>query len=80
MNIGDLHPIQTSRAIEKKRWKVHYREKHPNLLPQLKFKLLHTERNTIMRKIYEAYVINYFKPEINDKDECISVKRFLVNY
>ena len=59
---------------------VHYREKHPNLLPQLKFKLLHTERNTIMRKIYEAYVINYFKPEINDKDECISVKRFLVNY
>ena len=53
---------------------VHYREKHPNLLPQLKFKLLHIERNTIMRKIYEAYVINYFKPEINDKDECISVK------
>ena len=33
-----------------------------------------------MRKIYEAYVINYFKPEINDKDECISVKTFLVNY
>ena len=53
---------------------VHYREKDPNLLPQLKFKLLHTERNTIMRKIYEAYIINYFKPEINDKDECISVK------
>ena len=56
------------------------REKHSNLLPQLKFKLLHTERNTIMRKIYEAYVINYFKSEINDKDECISVKKFLVNY
>ena len=33
-----------------------------------------------MRKIYETYVINYFKPEINDNDECISVKRFLVNY
>ena len=33
-----------------------------------------------MRKIYEAFMINNLKPEINDKEECISVKRFLVNY
>ena len=33
-----------------------------------------------MRKIYEAYVINYIKSEINGKDECILVKIFLVNY
>ena len=67
-------------SYKEKALAVHYREMHLNLLPQLKFKLLHSERNTIMRKIYVAYVINYLKPEINDKDECISVKRFLVNY
>ena len=31
-----------------------------------------------MRKIHEAFVINNLKPQINDKEECISVKRFLV--
>ena len=33
-----------------------------------------------MRKIHEAFVINNLKPPINDKEECISVKRFLVIY
>ena len=31
-----------------------------------------------MRKIHEAFVINFLKPQINDKEECISVKKFLV--
>ena len=59
---------------------VHYRENHHNSPPSLKFKLLYTVRNTvnIMRKIHEAFVINNLKPQINDKDECIFVKRFLV--
>ena len=33
-----------------------------------------------MTKIHEAFVINNLKPQINDKEECISVKRFLVRY
>ena len=37
---------------------------HPNLLLQLKFKLLQTERNTMMRKIYEAYVVNHLNPRL----------------
>ena len=59
---------------------VHYRENHHNSPPSLKFKLLYTVRNTIMRKIHEAFVINNLKPQINDKDVCIFVKRFLVSY
>ena len=41
--------------------------------PQLKFKLFHREQNAIMRKIYEAFLINSIKPQINDKDECIII-------
>ena len=59
---------------------VHYRTHHPSVPPKLSFRLLHTEHNTIMREIYEAFMINNLKPKINDKVECISVKRFLVNY
>ena len=33
---------------------THYRECHPGMPPSLSFKLLHTEPNTIMRKIHEA--------------------------
>ena len=58
---------------------THYREFHPGTSPSLSFKLLHTERNTIMRKIFEAYIISNLKPNINDKDECIDIKRFLNN-
>ena len=61
---------------------VYYREHHHNIKLNLKFKLLYytiySVRNTIMRKIHEAFVINNLKPQINDKEECISVKRFLV--
>ena len=58
---------------------THYREFHPGTSPSLSFKLLHTKRNTIMRKIFEAYIISNLKPNINDKDECIDIKRFLIN-
>ena len=42
------------------------------------FKLLKSESNTVSRKIIEAMYINQLKPEINDKEECISINRFLV--
>ena len=31
-----------------------------------------------MRKIHKAFAINNLKAHINDKEECISVERFLV--
>ena len=46
--------------------------------PQLSFKLLKSESNTVSRKIIEAMYINQLKPEINDKEECISISRVLV--
>ena len=42
---------------------VHYRDHHYNIPPNLRFKLLYSVRNTIMRKIHEAFVIN-LKPQI----------------
>ena len=58
---------------------THYREHHPGLSPLLNFKLLHVERNTIMRKILEAYTISKLNPTINDRNECIDIKRFLID-
>ena len=37
-----------------------------------------TERNTTLRKVYEAMLINEYKPSINDKEECKVLERFLV--
>ena len=56
----------------------HYRTLHPGQSPRLKFELLGSETNTVLRKIYEAQFIFSLKPEINDKDECKSLQRFLV--
>ena len=57
---------------------VHYREHHSGLVPDLTFDLLGTETNTILRKIYEALYIFNLKPEMNDKEECKLLQRFLV--
>ena len=57
---------------------VHYRQYHHGQIPQLSFKLLNSEPNTVSRKIIEAMHIQQLKPQLNDKDECISVNRFLV--
>ena len=57
---------------------VHYRQYHHGQVPQLSFKLLKSECNTVSRKIIEAMYINQLKPEVNDKEECISINRFLV--
>ena len=44
----------------------------------LKFEILRTEPNTLLRKIYEAFYIYMHKPEMNDKSECKLLERFLV--
>ena len=58
---------------------VHYRRKHEGEGPDLKFEVIRTESNTILRKIFEAYFIYNQKPEINDKSEIKLLQRFLVN-
>ena len=57
---------------------VHYRDQHVGLQPSLSFKLLAVERSTIPRKISEALYIQRFNPQLNDKEECVTLKRFLI--
>ena len=57
---------------------VHYKGQHLNTAPQLQFKILTSETNTFRRKILEAFFINTIQPEINNKDECVVIRRFLV--
>ena len=57
---------------------VHQRQYHTGMTPDLSFELLVTESNTILRKIYEAYYIMNCKPDINDKEECKQLQKFLV--
>ena len=55
---------------------VHYRQKYSGDRANLKFELITTECNTVLRKIYEAFYIYNQKPEINDKSEVKLVHRF----
>ena len=71
------HPNCNNRYSEEA-FAVHYKEQHPNTAPQLQFKILTTESNTIRRKILEAFFINIIQPELNNKDECLIIRRFLV--
>lgn len=57
---------------------IHYKEHHPGLSPDLMFELLGTESNTIIRKVLEAHFIFTLKPEINNKEECTLLQRFLL--
>ena len=57
---------------------VHYRQKHLGGTANLKFELIKTESNTVLRKIYEAFYICKEKPIINDKSEVKILHRFLV--
>ena len=57
---------------------VHYRDQHAGLQPSLSFKLLAVERSTITRKISEVLYIQRFNLQLNDKEECVTLKRFLI--
>ena len=56
----------------------HYRDHHPNLPPKLRFKIIETEPNVVRRKILEAYYISLIEPKLNNKDECLDLKIFLI--
>ena len=67
-----------SPSYEEEAMAIHYRQVHPGTAPDLGFEIIRTESNTILRKIYEAYFIFNLKPEMNDKEECKLLQRFLV--
>ena len=57
---------------------AHYSKEHLGTPPDLSFRLLGTEPNTVLRKVYEALYIYNQGPELNDKEECKEIERFLV--
>ena len=56
---------------------THYTKYHINCKPDLSFSILERVKSTVMRKIKEAFHIVNQKPEINLKQECISLERYL---
>ena len=61
----------------------HYLEFHDNLNPYIFFDILEINLySTIKQKVTEAYYINLFKPNINNKEECdqLSLKGFLLQH
>ena len=39
---------------------------------------MESEHNSVSRKIVEAYYINIIEPGVNGKNECLDLKRFLI--
>ena len=56
----------------------HYKNCHPGSGANLRFEILDRANGTVRRKILESYYIFKLKPEINNKDECKLLERFLV--
>ena len=68
----------TNKSYSEEAFAQHYRDHHPNLPPKLRFKIIETEPNVVRRKILEAYYISLIEPKLNNKDECLDLKRFLI--
>ena len=67
----------TNKSYSEETFAQHYRDHHQNLPPKLRFKIFETELN-VRRKILEAYCISLIEPKLNNKDECLDLKRFLI--
>ena len=68
----------TTESYKEEAMAVHYSKEHPGISPVLSFRLLGKESNTVLRKVYEALFIFSHEPELNDKEECKELDRFLV--
>ena len=51
---------------------------HPGLKPHLEFEILFLERNTLLRKIKEAYCIRTLEPTLNEKNELNSQEKYML--
>ena len=56
----------------------HYASCHPGMPADLSFVVLDRDMRTVFRKIKESFYIAKRKPELNDKEECKAIERFLV--
>ena len=68
------------RVTRKKQWRftiVRNIRESPRFYPS-DDRLLGKEYNTVLRKVYEALFIFSQEPELNDKEECKELDRFLV--
>ena len=56
----------------------HYKLRHFGKKPEFVFSILDRDLSTVRRKIKEAFYITNQRPNINEKEECIVLERFLV--
>ena len=68
----------TAKSYQGEALALHYRIFHSGCVPKLWFKILANESNTLTRKVLEALYIHQLQPEINNKDECKELTRFLI--
>ena len=68
----------TAQSYEDKPLAKHYTTHHPGLHPQLAIKIIERATSTNNRKIREARLIAQIKPEINDRNEQIEIRQYLI--
>ena len=68
----------TSKSYKEECLAKHYAACHPGIKADLSFDVLDREMSTVRRKVKEAFYINKMKPDLNDKEECRAVERFLI--
>ena len=68
----------TSKSYKEQTLAQHMVTAHTDLKPDLEFEILCIERNTLLRKIKEAYCIRTIDPELNRKDEMDSLKKYML--
>ena len=68
----------TTESYKEEAMAVHYSKEHPGISPDLSFRLLGKESNTVLRKVYEALFIFNQEPKLSDKEECKELDRFSV--
>ena len=56
----------------------HYQRYHSNQAPVLEFYIIDKQTDVVRRKISEAYNIFKNKPALNDRDELLQTRKFLV--
>ena len=68
----------TRKSYKEQTLAQHMVTRHPDLKPDLEFEILFIERNTLLRKIKEAYCIRTLGPTLNEKKEMKSLEKFML--
>ena len=68
----------TRKSYKEQTLAQHMVTRHPDLKPDLEFEIMFIERNTLLRKIKEAYCIRTLGPTLNEKKEMKSLEKFML--